>query len=97
MNVTFQGDNVFRSTFDYLDDNRDSEVSKEELNETALFHEGPFDGHYDEFSAKYWPIFDTDNSETLNFEETMYFIAAIYDGSCYPYDQGKKIKEFLSN
>ena len=81
MNVTFQGDNVFRSTFDYLDDNRDSEVSKEELNETALFHEGPFDGHYDEFSAKYWPIFDTDNSETLNFEENMYFFAAICDGA----------------
>ena len=40
----------------------------------------PFDGHSDEFSAKYWLIFDTDNSGTLNFEESMFFIAAINDG-----------------
>ena len=37
--------------------------------------------HFDEFLAKYWPIFDADNSGTLNFEENMYFTAAIFDGA----------------
>ena len=36
---------------------------------------------YDEFSAKYWPIFDTDNSGTLNFEENMHFYTAVLDGA----------------
>ena len=66
---------MLRSPFDYLDSNRDSEVTIEELKENA-----PFYGHFDEFSAKYWPIFDTDNLGTLNFEESMFFIAAINDG-----------------
>ena len=39
-----------------------------------------FREHIDEFLAKYWPIFDTDNSGTLNFEESMYYTAAILDG-----------------
>ena len=76
MNVTFQGDNVFRSPFDILDSNRDSEVTIEEFKEKR-----PLFGHDDEFLAKYWPIFDTDNSGTLNFEENMYFHTAVFDGA----------------
>ena len=66
---------MFRRAFDYLDSNSDSEFSTEELKENW-----PFDGHYDEFSAKYWSVFDADNSGTLNFEETMYYTVAITDG-----------------
>ena len=90
MNVTFQGENLFRPPFDHLDSNKDSEVSKEE------FNEGPFDGHYDEFSAKYWSIFDTDNSGTLNFEENMYLISAIYDGFARLVIKVRKLKVFSS-
>ena len=61
--------------FDFLDSNGDSEVSKEELKDNW-----PWDGHNDEFFAEYWPIFDTDNSGTWNFEENMYYIAATCDG-----------------
>ena len=61
--------------FDYLDSNKDSAVSKEEFKEKR-----PFYGHYDEFLAKYWSIFDTDDSGTLNFEEYMYLTASLYDG-----------------
>ena len=37
-------------------------------------------GHFDEFSVQYLPMFDTDNSGTLNFEEYMYLNAATCDG-----------------
>ena len=65
-----------------MDSNRDSEVTTEELKEDReLYGEtGAFHGNFDEFLAKYWPIFDTDNSGTLNFEESMYYTAAILDG-----------------
>ena len=53
-------------------------------------------GHYDEFSAKYWPIFDTDNSGTLNFEENMYLISAIYDGFARLVIKVRKLKVFSS-
>ena len=87
----FHGYNVFRPPFDYRDSNRDSEVTIEEFKEN-----GPFDGHYDEFSAKYWPIFDTDNSGTLNFEENMYLISAIYDGFARLVIKVRKLKVFSS-
>ena len=32
---------------------------------------------YDEFVAKYWHMFDSDNSGTLNFDEWMYFLTAV--------------------
>ena len=70
-----------RADFYSLDSNGDSEVSTEELKIGYFFKEdGPFHGHFDEFSAKYWPIFDTDNSGTINFEEHMYFYSAVLDG-----------------
>ena len=47
----------------------------------AFEENGPFYGHFDEFSAKYWPIFDTDNSGTFNFEENMHFYTAVLDGA----------------
>ena len=34
---------------------------------------------YDEFVPKYWQIFDSDNSGTLNFDEYMYFCAGFLD------------------
>ena len=67
---------MFRPAFDYLDSNSDSEATIEEFKESWSF-----DGHDDEFSAKYWPIFDTDNSGTFNFEENMYFYTAFLDGA----------------
>ena len=77
--VTFRGHDVFQSPFRYIDTNKDSEISAKEF-KNELFSRGPFEGHFDEFFAEYWPIFDTDNSGTLNFEETMYCYAAITDG-----------------
>ena len=66
----------FRQTFNWLDSNGDSEVSIEKFN-----NDWPFSIDFDEFSAKYLPIFDTDNSGTLNFEESMYYFGAIADGA----------------
>ena len=65
--------------FDYLDSNRDNEVNIEEFKD-KFKHNALFHGYSDEFSAKYWPIFDSYNSGTLNFEENMYLTAALYDG-----------------
>jgi len=64
---------VFRPRFHKLDSNVDFEVSTEEL-ELLLRR------YNDEFSAKYWHIFDKDYSGTLNFEEYKYTIAAFADG-----------------
>ena len=36
---------------------------------------------YDEFVAKYWHIFDSDNSGTLNFDECTYTLAGVADTS----------------
>ena len=63
-----------------LDSNRDSELSAEEFN-NGHFDGTPFNGHFEEFSAKYWPIFDIDKSGTMNFEEYQYFFAAFHDGA----------------
>ena len=77
--VTFDGYDVFQPWFRSLDSNRNSEISAEEFNTGLLLSEetGPFNGHFEEFSAKYWPVFDIDKSGTLNFEENQYFIAAL--------------------
>ena len=32
---------------------------------------------YDEFIAKYWDLFDSDNSGSLNFDECMYTLAGV--------------------
>jgi len=77
-NVTYPAFHTFQPLFRRFDSNRDSEVSTEEFSEN-----GPtgFNGHFDEFSEKYWPMFDTDNSGTLDFEEIMYFYTAVCDGA----------------
>ena len=66
--------------FRYLDSNRDSEISAEEFN-GGHFVGTPFNGHFQEFSAKYWPVFDIDKSGTMNFEENQYLYAAVNDGA----------------
>ena len=57
----------------------------------AFEENGPFYGHFDEFSAKYWPIFDTDNSGTFNFEENMYFYTAFLDGAARLFIKVRKL------
>ena len=80
--ITYDVNDAFRPFFDELDRNKDSEVTTEELKENGAFEQiTSFREHIDEFLAKFWPIFDTDNSGTLNFEETMYYTVAIVDGA----------------
>ena len=81
--VTFHGYDVFQPPFHFLDSNRDFEISAEEFNKEFFLSEqnGLFNGHFEEFSAKYWPIIDSDNSGTWNFEESKYFTAALADGA----------------
>ena len=69
---------VFQEPFQYLDSNRDSEISVEEFN-AGLFI--GFNGHFEEFLTKYWPVFDIDKSGTMNFEENQYFYSALADGT----------------
>ena len=64
---------LFLLPFNYDDSNDDSEVSTEEFKTI-------YNKHNDEFLAKYWHVFDTDNSGTLNFEEYMYVSAAVTGG-----------------
>ena len=79
--VTFDGYVSRHDPFRSLDSNRDSEISAEEFN-TGLFSSIiGFNGHFEEFSAKYWPVFDIDKSGTMNFEENQYLIAALADGA----------------
>jgi len=87
-NVTYHDDDVFQQ----FDSNRDSEVSIEEFLEKGPNRPIELYGHFDEFSEKYWPMFDTDNSETLNFEEFMYFYTALCVG-----DARLLIKSFDEN
>ena len=74
---------VFRPRFHKLDSNVDFEVSTEELE--LLLRK-----YNDEFLAKYWHIFDKDNSGTLNFEEYKYTIAAFADGVARLFIQVRK-------
>ena len=69
---------MIQKQFRSLDSNRDSEISAEEFNE--YFDGTFFNGHFEEFSAKYWPVFDLDKSGKMNFEENQYFFAALADG-----------------
>ena len=77
---TFDGydESLIQKQFRSLDSNRDSEISAEEFN--GHFDGTFFNGHFEEFSAKYWPVFDLDKSGKMNFEENQYFWAAYADG-----------------
>ena len=39
--------------------------------------DGAWTEEYDEFIAKYWDIFDSDNTGSLNFDECMYTLAGV--------------------
>merc|ERR1719259_462912 len=65
---------VFRQLFNWFDSNDDSEVSVEELKQFEFLRTTGY-----KFFDKYWHIFDTDNSGTLNFEESIYTITGITD------------------
>ena len=81
---------IFQSKFDYesslrplasgthLDRNGDSEVSIEEFSK-LLIDDLVVAEQYDEFVAKYWHIFDSDNSGTLNFDEYVYSLTVLAD------------------
>ena len=89
---------IFREPFRRLtifDYDGDSEVSIEEFVGEFAEHFALDSGHYDEFLAKYWHIFDSDNSGTLNFEELMYANAAMADGFARLFIEVRKFISFL--
>ena len=49
---------------------------------------------YDEFVAKYWLIFDSDYSGTLNFDEFLYFCAVISDAYARLFIKVRKLISF---
>jgi len=49
---------------------------------------------YDEFAAKYWHIFDSDSSGTLNFDEWMYSFAVIVDAFARLFIKVRKLISF---
>ena len=49
---------------------------------------------YDEFEAKYWQMFDSDNSGTLNFDEWMYFFVVFCDSYARLFIKVRKLISF---
>ena len=82
---------IFQDPFQRLDYDGDSEVSTVEFVGEFAEHFALHGDLADEFSAKYWHIFDSDNSGTLNFEELMYANAAMADGFARLFTKVRKL------